>query len=705
MFLSSASLIQGSFGWPGNFEVVLTRPEPKGPGEVRHYWRENDRVHKGWRAGSVVTYGARGPAGIVQALDSSLHVVVPLTRALGHFRMDPATKHWSCLSTFAHGATNEGALCLNRDNGNLEVLALHGKLLAHYWYDRAGWHLGRIVSHEARDAGALIQNRNKNLEALVLEGQQLKLYWRDDHDPEGLWRPGGLVADQASASGAFVQAVHGPADNPNFEAVVPEGDRLRHYWRDHSRAGWPWMPGAVITAGRGSIQAAAIATTRIDGTNLDVLVQEGDSVFHYYRTSGMRWLRGSCLRIDEGPVANAGTSAKVRQLTGQVEFPSGEPIPETAAHGIRGTDLGAAFEHRGRYYFLFGDTHWLDGRCPALRDVIATAPAAVSADALRLRFSRSCLELRGGDVTMAEFDVPLDGFSHDGQMYAFFTSNHARERRVMYRSILARCSSSDPGHDIDESYRPGTPPPPPLAFQYVSELSSEAFTNVSVALASAEEIRRFELPASERALLIWGSGAYRADVVVLACLPLPAGTPPDLERIRYFSGFAGVHPRWSPPGLAHEASARPLFYPAAIGELSVRWDPRIERWLLLYCTGPEDPAGLCVTLRTSRAPWGPWSRRRVVLDWGRDALGEFIHRAGADDNLHQGIHPPDGSGDGGGAYAPYLLPHLTQVEQGGFTLCYLLSTWNPYQTVLMRHRLTGADVLQLDGLIDDVRGE
>jgi hypothetical protein len=697
--LTSGSLIQSTFGVPGNFEVVLTRPLPSGSGEVQHYWRENDRPDKPWRRGSIITYGATGPACIVQTHDSSLHVVAAMQNALVHFRMDPASLKWNWVATFAFGATGAAGLCQNRENQNLEAVALHGRLLIHHWFDQASWHADAIITDHATGAPALIQNRNRNLEVLVPEANKLVLYFRDEQDPQRRWKPGGVVSQQATNPGSFVQAVYGPPDNPNFEAVVPEGDQLRHYWRDHSQNGLPWIPGTVITSRRGPVHAASIATTNVKGNNLDVLVEEGNSVFHYYRTEEMRWYRGTCLRISEGPTSSAGTSEKVRQLTGQADFPTKQPIHDAKMHLIKGTDLGAAFEHRGRHYFLFGDTHWEDGRCGHTRDVIAVDTDSEAANSLRLRFHRSCTEVMGGDVTMNEYDVPLDGFSHRDEMYVFFTSDHFKDRRVMYRSLLARCVNNDPGREIDDSYLlPLAFIPTKLKFQYLSDLSTDAFINVSVALAGPEEIRRSELPADDRALIIWGSGAYRADAVVLACLPLTDAAP-NLDQIHYFTGAPQGHPQWSPPGRQNEWTAVPLFYPAAIGELSVRWDPVLHRWVLLYCTGPEDPAGACVTLRVSRAPWGPWSARRIVLDWIRDGLKRFIHQADFPDGLNQDDTPyPRDASEGGGAYAPYHLPQYTTAEHDVITLYYLLSTWNPYQAVLMRHTLTRADLNHLDGL-------
>ena len=54
-----------------------------------------------------------------------------------------------------------------------------------------------------------------------------------------------------------------------------------------------------------------------------------------------------------------------------------------------------------------------------------------------VRFHGSPLKPFGLGVTRREYDVPLDGFSAGGQLYAFFSSNHFRSRRVMGRSVIA----------------------------------------------------------------------------------------------------------------------------------------------------------------------------------------------------------------------------------------------------------------------------
>src|SRR5229473_2232143 len=59
---------------------------------------------------------------------------------------------------------------------------------------------------------------------------------QDEANPQLPWRPGGVVSEHATGPAGFVQGPFGPHDHPNFEVVVPEGNRLRHYWRDHSQS-------------------------------------------------------------------------------------------------------------------------------------------------------------------------------------------------------------------------------------------------------------------------------------------------------------------------------------------------------------------------------------------------------------------------------------------------------------------------------------
>ena len=295
-----------------------------------------------------------------------------------------------------------------------------------------------------------------------------------------------------------------------------------------------------------------------------------------------------------------------------------------------------------------------------------------------------------------EYDVPQDGFSFGGYIFAFFSTDHFKDGKVMGRSVLARCDELVPQIENSSASQP-------LTFQYLTELSRYRFINVSVQYASAAASRRWRLPDGREGLLIWGTGAYRTDHIYLAFLPLDdEGLIRDMFRndeihrgplpLLYYRGIEGGQPRWS----GNEQDAAPMFYPAAIGELSVRWDATMRAFVMMYMSGPCDRIKPSVLMRLSRTPWGPWSERRMVFNWIRDGLSQFIH-ASTNKVPPEKVPPDDGLGDdiidrgpedGGAAYAPYQIPRYTRRDGGAIQLFYALSTWNPYQAVLMRHPIT-----------------
>jgi hypothetical protein len=226
-----------------------------------------------------------------------------------------------------------------------------------------------------------------------------------------------------------------------------------------------------------------------------------------------------------------------------------------------------------------------------------------------------------------------------------------------------------------------------VRFRVLGTFSDRHFINVSTQLVGGD-------------LLIWGTGPYRASEPRLAMLDGEAlarlngkGTVPfpSTLGVRYWDG-AG----WS----QREEDAAPLLTPAALGELSVRWVPAASAFLMLAGSGPEDPIGPAITLRVAANPWGPWSPRLRLLDWvatgmsHADPFTRFIKAAGEGDPVGDRIFP--GQADGtGAAYAPYLFD--ARRDGDDLVLRYTLSTWNPYQVVLMQHRLHWPPVV-FDGL-------
>ena len=144
-----------------------------------------------------------------------------------------------------------------------------------------------------------------------------------------------------------------------------------------------------------------------------------------------------------------------------------------------------------------------------------------------------------------------------------------------------------------------------------------------------------------------------------------------------------------------EHDARPLFSQSALGEISVRWVPELGLYVLLSMSLPSahwtnDGIQRGVFMRVSRTPWGPWSHRREVFNWQRDGA-RFIRMSEASavgDCIFTGQCESMG-----GAYAPYLFD--VRWEGNAAAVRYTLSTWNPYQVVLMRHDITRFELRDL----------
>jgi hypothetical protein len=467
----------------------------------------------------------------------------------------------------------------------------------------------------------------------------------------------------------------------------------------------PWRPGGLATWGAGAVRAAALCSSDLDVGWLEVLTQEDTSIYQLYRYEiggGLRWMRSACIRLDDTVPTdsdpNHARSEKLAQVTGQPDAQTkGATLSQSVSlSGIRGTDLGVTVHHAQRTFMLFGDTHWTGGDWTTLDSIAEVLPGQSGLPTVEMHGSP--VNVTGGGVTLTEYDVPLDAFSGAGEFFLFYSSNHFSDGKVMGRSVLARAGDpSLPVHHEDRSH--------PLEFRYLTTFSDYRFINTSVQLVPASAVPGFGSDGD--VLLVWGSGSYRNDDLRLAVVPL--GDPAvwsyllgddEFDKamlgIRYFTGSCGETPLWS----AHEEDARPILWPCALGELSVRWVPEINRYVLLTMSGPEDPIGSAVWMRIAPNPWGLWSRRRQVFDWLVDGMGfrdpakQFIHNADPNrpDNVGDCIFPLQ-CNSGGGGYAPYLFD--TRLDGQTLTIRYTLSTWNPYQAMLMQHQVTTAELRAL----------
>jgi hypothetical protein len=368
----------------------------------------------------------------------------------------------------------------------------------------------------------------------------------------------------------------------------------------------------------------------------------------------------------------AGATRKLCQLTGEDDRQLDVRAPNAtdSRYGLWGTDLGASFEHGGRTFFLFGDSIPTGPGTPNAEcgDAIATSEDTDASDCLALDFRAD----DGGTfrsplvpgVSLGCYEVPLDGVSRGGSMFVWFST------AGMTRSILARS-------DDDAA-----------SFAMVHETSADRFVNVSAEIVPAE--RAAGLPGSGDRVVLFGSGTYRASHVSLAVAGLD-----EIEDRSAWSYFAGAEagvggeatdcaPRWS----ASESDATPLFPATCVGELSVHYHPGLGVWLLLY--NCDEPRG--VHVRAARDPWGPWSEPALLFrPWEDGGYCGFMHTSFEHDQCDD-VSDPGRENEWGGEYGPYVVSRLSAEATGDEgEVVFVLSTWNPYNTVLMgsRVRATG----------------
>ena len=135
----------------------------------------------------------------------------------------------------------------------------------------------------------------------------------------------------------------------------------------------------------------------------------------------------------------ASSVRKVCQLTGETDRQFNRPAFNTTEtrFGFFGTDLGSSFEHDGRLWFLFGDT-WPVPHPVSDSDSVAWTTAAQPEPGIRLEFindggkyrSPRLIDTDGAALSTAGFEVPISGFSANGQMYIFHSTDRIEENGV-----------------------------------------------------------------------------------------------------------------------------------------------------------------------------------------------------------------------------------------------------------------------------------
>jgi hypothetical protein len=390
------------------------------------------------------------------------------------------------------------------------------------------------------------------------------------------------------------------------------------------------------------------------------------------------------LKIPNNPLCNGNpappklsSTIKVIQLTGDIDRETGkETLNQTGKRfGIYGTDLGVSFIHNGRLYFLFGDTNRRDPDTglPASAfpgedfneeltdlDAIAYTTSDRAYNGITLTFNLDYPHV--DDIVQLTGEHPIDGISLNKEMYVFFTTDLQPDVLVPTRTVLVK--SNDDGISFGKS---------------LYTFSTSKFIHISCEIINNEKIDGLPIN-SGKGLLIWGSSVHRKSDVFLAHMPLNEIT--NKSSIRYFAGFASSDSKkalWK----TKEEEAKPLFKAECIGELSVRWNYYLNKWIMLYNCDLCNTIG--VLIRLADNPWGPWSSPKIIFD-PKDGYGKFIHSPGNDNIYDKGRNRPS---DWGAVYGPYqITPYSTGIKYRYTKIYFTLSTWNPYQVIQMSAIIT-----------------
>jgi flagellar hook assembly protein FlgD len=270
-------------------------------------------------------------------------------------------------------------------------------------------------------------------------------------------------------------------------------------------------------------------------------------------------------------------------------------INNTAAVDVCGTDLGSMFELNGKMYIAFGDTT----RCPlSVSNIDRSNVLAVSADTNPADGITFDTWITGPDGRAKELfgenpgaitAIPTYGIGVGNTAYLYYMQVTNWSPWTCDRSAIA--SSSDRGltwtkHEATASWTAGN------------------FNQVTI---------RREPPW----VYLWGIPCGRYGSVKL--MRVDENRVLDKTHYQYFIGYdAAGTPQWA---INNEAAAVTVAG-GPVGELSVRWDAWLGRYLMAYL---DERQG--IVMREAPAPWGPWSAPVVVATGAQyPALyGAFVH--------------------------------------------------------------------------------
>ena len=238
-------------------------------------------------------------------------------------------------------------------------------------------------------------------------------------------------------------------------------------------------------------------------------------------------------------------------------------------------------------------------------------------------------------------------------------------------------------------------------------------------------------PAASKVFL-WGRPGYvgtKADgrdlhvYFAVADLPVHSAAGEFAWEPRY---FAGLSPSGEPQFSPVQGDAVPLDLGGSprpeseafdvVNQMSISWVEPLGSWVMLYGGGAnpalvdlfssdlgsmveQDPEG-AIRVRFARQPWGPWSApQRLFAGGDPNPLGEappeqsqyapggILRHPMCTSTGCAPREPTQDPNDYGFLYAANVIDVWTEARPHGATLYWNVSTWHPYQVVLMRSEI------------------
>ncbi|WP_245987469.1 DUF4185 domain-containing protein [Cohnella lupini] len=319
---------------------------------------------------------------------------------------------------------------------------------------------------------------------------------------------------------------------------------------------------------------------------------------------------------------------------GQVSQLTGADSPnKTDKYALYGTDLGSMINAEDRTYFVFGDS--FGERPPDMTggggslwrsNTIAYTTDKDPADGItfdgmitdEIGLAKELLP-----SVKVDYDemtkIPTHGLYANGSLYLYFMSvNHWGDPGKWDVNYAGVSKSTDNGQNWTQ-------------MESLKWPGDSNFIQVSPYKVENDDGK------SEAEIYFWCIPSGRFGGVQL--MKVSESNVENLGEYRYFMGLDDKgDPLWG----TDMKKARSVVDDTA-GELSVVWNPYLERWLMTYLK-----EGRGVVIREGLTPWGPW--------------GEALDLVKASD------YP--------GLYAPYMNDRF--IGDDGKTIYFSLSLWDPY---------------------------